>query len=65
MARIIVEIDDNKAALLQQKAKQYGFLPDQLITASIDDLIGRPDPEFEAAIKKVFSKNKELYDRLA
>ncbi|MEE8481478.1 MAG: hypothetical protein V3T59_09575 [Desulfobacterales bacterium] len=65
MARITVEIDDSKAALLQKKAEKFGLLPDQFVTASIEDLIGQPEPEFEAAIRKVLSKNKELYKRLA
>jgi hypothetical protein len=46
MARIIVEIDDSKAALLRKKAEKFGILPDQFVTASIEDLIGRPEPEF-------------------
>ena len=65
MARITVEIDDSKAALLQKKAEKFGLLPDQFVAASIEDLIGQPEPEFEAAIRKVLSKNKELYKRLA
>ena len=65
MARIIVEIDDSKAELLQKKAEKFGILPDQFVTASIEDLIGQPEPAFEDAMRKVISKNKELYKRLA
>ncbi|HMB30303.1 MAG TPA: hypothetical protein VKN82_00605 [Desulfohalobiaceae bacterium] len=65
MARITVEIDDSKAALLREKADKFGILPDQFVTASIEDLIGQPEPEFENAMQKVISKNKELYKRLA
>ena len=65
MARITVEIDDSKAALLREKAEKFGILPDQFVTASIEDLIGQPEPEFDHAMKKVISKNKELYKRLA
>jgi hypothetical protein len=65
MARITVEIDDSKAALLREKAKKFGILPDQFVSASIEDLIGQPEPEFEDAMRKVISKNKELYKRLA
>ena len=65
MARITVEIEDSKVALLQKKAEKFGLLPDQFVTASIDDLIGQPEPEFEAAMRRVLSKNKELYKRLA
>jgi hypothetical protein len=65
MTRITVEIDDNKAAKLEDKAKKYGLLLEQFVTASIEDLISRPDPDLELAIRKVLAKNKELYKRLA
>jgi hypothetical protein len=65
MAKITVELEDSKADLLQKKAEKFGLLPDQFVTASIEDLIGQPEPDFEAAMRKVLSKNKELYKRLA
>ena len=65
MMRITVEIDDSKALLLQEKAKKFGILPDQFVTASIEDLLGQPEPAFEDAMRKVISKNKALYKRLA
>ena len=65
MTKIIVEIDDNKAAILEDKARKFGLLPEQFVTASIEDLISQPDPDLEAAIRKVLIKNQELYERLA
>jgi len=65
MARITVEIEDSKATLLKQKADKFGLLPDQFVTATIEDLIAQPEPDFEAAMHRVLSKNKELYDCLA
>ena len=65
MTKIVVEIEDSKAALLKEKAKKFGLMPDQFVTASIEDLIGRPEPDFEAAMRRVLSKNKELYKRLS
>jgi len=65
MARITVEIEDSKATLLRQKADKFGLLPDQFITATIEDLITQPEQDFEATMNRVLSKNKELYDRLA
>jgi hypothetical protein len=65
MTRIIVEIDDHKAAILENKAKKFELLPEQLATASIEDLISQPDPDLETTIRKVLSKNQELYNRLA
>ncbi len=65
MARITVEIDDSKAAILKEKAEKFDLLPDQFVTASIEDLISQPELDFEAAMRRVLSKNKELYKRLA
>jgi len=65
MTRIIIEIDDNKSAILEDKAKKFGLLPEQFVTASIEDLISQPDPHLEVAMRRVLSKNKDLYERLA
>ena len=58
MTRITVEIDDNKAAILEDKAKKFGLLPEQFVTASIEDLISQPDPDLETAMRKVLSKER-------
>ncbi len=65
MTTITVEIDDSKAAILREKARKYGLLPDQFLVASIEDIISQPEPEFEAVMRRVLSKNKDLYKRLA
>ena len=65
MTKIVVEIDDHKAIILKEKARKFGLLPDQFVTASIEDLISKSDPDFETAMKRVLSKNRELYERLA
>ncbi|MDP2992675.1 MAG: DNA-binding protein [Deltaproteobacteria bacterium] len=65
MTTITVQLDDSKAALLREKAQKYGLPLDQFVTASIEDLIAQPEPEFDAAVRRVLSKNKELYERLA
>ncbi|MFC1895102.1 DNA-binding protein [Thermodesulfobacteriota bacterium] len=65
MTRITDEIDDNKAAILADKAKKCGLLPEQFISASIEDLISGSEPDFEAAMRKVLDKNRVLYERLA
>ena len=65
MKQITIQIDDEKASILREKEKRYGLRPEQFITASIEDLIGQPDPDFDQAAKRVLKKNKELYNRLA
>ena len=65
MTTITVRLEDSKVTLLREKAKKYGLTPDQFVTASIEDLLSQPEPEFEAVLRRVLSKNKELYERLA
>ena len=65
MTTITVQMDDSKTALLREKAEKYGLSADQFIAPSIEDLLAQPEPEFEVAVRKVLSKNKELYKRMA
>ncbi len=65
MTTITVQIDDSKIILLRKKAQKYGLRLDQFVAASIEDLIAQPEPEFDEAVRRVLSKNKELYERLA
>jgi len=65
MTTITVQLDDSKIVLLREKAQKYGLRLDQLVAASIEDLIAQPEPEFDEAVRRVLSKNKDLYERLA
>ena len=65
MTAITVQIDDTKAEELCRKAARFGLRAEQFLTASVDDLISQPDIEFDQAVKRVLSKNRDLYRRLA
>lgn len=65
MTEITVQLEDNKARALREKADSYGLKPEQLLLASIETLIGQPDADFDSAVRKVLMKNEELYRRLA
>ena len=65
MTTITLQIDDAKANVLRKKAERIGLAPEQLLTASIDDLIAQPDVDFDEAATRVLSKNRDLYRRLA
>lgn len=64
MTSITVQLEDAKAKALREKAERYGLNSEQLLTASIEDLVGQPDSDFDEAVRRVLSKNKELYKRL-
>ena len=65
MTTITVQLEEAKAQALREKAERYGLNPEQLLTASLEDLIGQPDNDFDEAARRVLSKNKKLYRRLA
>ncbi len=65
MKTLVLHIEDSKADALQQKARRLGLEPEDLLEASLDDLIAQPDADFDVAAKRVLSKNDELYRRLA
>ncbi|NOQ22906.1 MAG: DNA-binding protein [Candidatus Aegiribacteria sp.] len=65
MTKITIQIEDNKAQALREKAKRYGLDPEKFLAASVENLISQPDSDFEEAALRVLSKNKELYQRLS
>lgn len=65
MTTLTVTIDDRKAKALKSKAEHYGLPLEDLLVASIENLVTQPEPDFERAVKRVLAKNRELYHRLA
>ncbi len=65
MTTITVQLDDTKAAALREKAEGLGLRADQLLKASVEDLIGQTDSDFDEAAKRILEKNQELYQRLS
>jgi len=65
MTTMTLQLDDVRADALRKKAERVGLEPEQLLRASIDDLIAQPDVDFDQAANRVLSKNRELYRRLA
>ena len=65
MTTFTLELDESKAEALREKANRYGLKPEQLVTASIEDLVAQPESDFDEVAKRVLSKNEDLYHRLA
>lgn len=65
MTTLTVQIDDKKAAALRRRADRFGLEAEQFLVASVENLIAQPDPDFDEAVRRVLSKNQELYRRLA
>lgn len=65
MTTLTVTIDDRKAVALKDRAEHFGLPLEDLLMASIENLVNQPEKEFEQAAKHVLAKNRELYRRLA
>jgi hypothetical protein len=65
MSTITVAIPEERLAQLNERAKELGVVPEELVRVSIGELLTRPEPEFEQAVNYVLEKNTELYRRLS
>ncbi len=62
---ISLQLDDEQSARLQELAGELGVDAHELARAAVNDLLSRPDEEFDRAAKFVLEKNRELYRRLS
>ena len=65
MKNLIITLPKERMAKLREMAVGLGTSPEELARASIEDLLGRPEEDFERASKYILHKNAELYRRLA
>jgi len=65
MSTITIKLPDERFSQLQGKASQLGVSPEDLVLISIEELLTRPDEEFEKTVDYVLQKNTPLYQRLA
>jgi hypothetical protein len=57
--------DNPRAGRRNRQGERCARGAEQLLAVSVDDFIGQPDADFDPAVKRVLSKNRELYRRLA
>jgi hypothetical protein len=65
MTTIIIELPDEHAQQLRERASVLGLSVEELLQRSINNFLLRPDDEFQDALAYVLQKNAELYRRLA
>lgn len=65
MTNLTVSISDDRFARLKEVAGQLRVTPEELVAASVEDLLARPEDSFGEAVERVLNKNAELYRRLA
>ena len=62
---IPVELTPAQEQRLKAEAHRLGLSAEDLARLAIEDLLDRPEPDFEDAARHVLQKNRELYDRLS
>ncbi|MDB9540951.1 DNA-binding protein [Anabaenopsis arnoldii] len=64
MATITINISEEQLQKLQELAQQLNISTEQLLSASLEDLLNRRQGEFTQAANYVTQKNAQLYQRL-
>jgi len=65
MTSITIAIPDDRLLKLKEMAARFQLTPEELVRASIEEIITRPEDVFQRAVSYVLKKNAELYRRLA
>lgn len=65
MTTITITLPDDRLQKLKEKASRLRVSPEELVRATVEELLDRPEEEFQRALEYVLNKNAELYWRLA
>jgi predicted transcriptional regulator len=62
---ITIELPQDRRERLEVLARRCGLSIEDLVRASLEELLARPDERFDSVAEEVLRKNAELYRRLA
>ena len=65
MVTVTVTLSEDRFQKLQDLAKQFNIPIEQLLRVSFEELVARPQEDFQKALEYVLETYKELYKRLA
>ena len=65
MTNITIALPEDILAKVQDIADRYHISPEDLIRATVEELVTAPEESFLEAVEYVLNKNKTLYERLA
>jgi len=65
MVTITVTLSEDRLQKLQNLAKQFNIPTEELLRVSFEELVARPQEDFQKALEYVLKTYKELYKRLA
>jgi hypothetical protein len=65
MTTISIPLSEDRVAQLRLRSEQAGLTPEEFLRRRVEQILDRPDEEFQSAAAFVLAKNAELYRRLA
>lgn len=65
MTTITIAIPDDRLLEFKEIAARLQVTPEELVRVSLEEILTRPEEEFQRTVDYVFHKNAELYRRLA
>lgn len=64
MTTLTINLPDDRMITLQERAEELGVTPEELVRVSVEELLSRPESNFQHALNYVLKKNTDLYKRL-
>ena len=65
MTTFTITLPDERMKKLQELAEKFRVAPEELVRASLEELLTRPLEDFQKIVERVLAKNTDLYKRLA
>ncbi|MEA3349312.1 MAG: DNA-binding protein [Chloroflexota bacterium] len=65
MSTLQISLPDDRLRALEKLSGRLNIPPEELVRISIEEILTRPEEEYQRAVKYILEKNSELYDRLA
>ena len=65
MTTLTITLSDERVKKLQEIADRLRVAPEELVRASLEELLTRPLDDFQQALERILNKNADLYRRLA
>jgi hypothetical protein len=65
MVTITVTLSEDRLKKLQDLAQQFNIPIEELLRVSFEELVARPQEDFQKALEYVLETYKDLYKRLA
>lgn len=65
MTSITIAVTDDVMMKLEALARRHNVVPEDLVRASIEELVSSPEESFQEALDTILQKNETLYKRLA